>query len=68
VVGFARQRAITYFISAIEFFVAMQFADLVVAIALVLAFGLRVVASIGASGGEDGCDRDADEKYFCAHD
>jgi hypothetical protein len=68
VVGLARRRAITYFISAIEFFVAMQFADLVVAIALVLAFGLRVVASIGASGGEDGRDRDADKKCVHAHD
>jgi hypothetical protein len=51
-IGFARRNAISYFVAAVEFVVAVQLADLVVAIALVLAFGLRVVASIGASCGE----------------
>ncbi len=51
-VGLASRNAIAYFISAIEFVVAMQLADLVIAIAFVLTFGPRVVASIGASCGE----------------
>jgi hypothetical protein len=48
-IGFARRNAISYFVAAVEFVVAMQLANLVIAIALVLALGLRVVASIGAS-------------------
>ena len=50
--GVARRRATAYLILAIEFVVAVQFTHLVVAIALVLAFGFGVVASIGASRGE----------------
>ncbi len=63
----ARRRAIAYLISAIEFVVGVQFAHLVVAIALVLAFGFGVVASIGASRGEQ-TSGDRDEQYFRAHD
>jgi hypothetical protein len=50
--------AITYFVPAIEFVITMELADLVVAIALVLAFGLRVIASTRASGGEQRCNCD----------
>ena len=51
-ISFASYCAITYFVSAIVFVVTTEFAELVVAIALVLAFRLRVIASIGASRGE----------------
>jgi hypothetical protein len=64
-VGLTSGYAITYFVAAIELVVTVQFADLVVTIALVLALGLNVVASIGASRGEHS--GDGDEKYFYAH-
>ena len=54
--GLAGHRAIAYFVAAIEFVVTAKLADLVVAITFVLALGLRVVASIGASCREQSCD------------
>jgi hypothetical protein len=63
--GLAGGDAIAYLVATVEFVVTMQFADLVVAIAVRLAPGLGAVASTGASRRGHRCEHE--EKDARAH-